>query len=155
MTVKRIVIATDFAESAEQALEYATELARTQGAELILLHVYVELPPYPEVASAQVVAIHEEQRRWVEAALDERARRARGAGLLARPLVRTGSPATMIARTAEEEGADMVVVGTHGRSGLDRLLLGSVAERVVRLAPCPVLVVKSRETATAARPAAA
>ena len=155
MNVRRILIATDFAESAEHALDYATELARTQAAELVLLHVYVELPPYPEVASAQVAAIYEEQRRWVETALEERARRARGAGLLARPLVRTGSPAGVIARTAEEEGADMVVVGTHGRSGLDRLLLGSVAERVVRLAPCPVLVVKMKDAATAARPAAA
>lgn len=155
MNVRRILVATDFAESAEQALDYATELARTQAAELVLLHVYVEPPPYPEVASAQVATIYEEQRRWVETALEERGRRARGAGLLARSLVRTGSPAAVIARTAEEEGADMVVVGTHGRSGLDRLLLGSVAERVVRLAPCPVLVVKMKDAATAARPAAA
>ena len=153
MTFKRIVIATDFAESAERALDYAAELARMQGAELILLHVFAGLPAYPEVASVQLATIFEEQRRWVEDQLQQRAERAQTTGVRVRPLVRTGSPAAMIAQTAQEEGADLVVVGTHGRSGLDRFLLGSVAERVVRTAPCPVLVVKTAATATAARAA--
>jgi len=153
MTLTRIVIATDFAESAERALDYAVELARMQGAELILLHVFAVLPAYPEMASAQLAAIFEEQRRWVEDELEQRAQRARATGVLMRPLVRTGSPAAMIAQTAQEEGADMVVVGTHGRSGLDRLMLGSVAERTVRIAPCPVLVVKTQQHAAAARAA--
>jgi nucleotide-binding universal stress UspA family protein len=143
VSFRRILVATDFEESAEQAIACAVELARADGAELVLLHVYMDLPTYPEVAAGRVEAIYEEQRRWVEGELERRARAARGRGLLASPLVRTGSPAPTIARVAAEERADLVVVGTHGRSGLDRLVLGSVAERVVRQAPCPVLVVKA------------
>ena len=146
MTFRRIVVATDFAESAERALACAVELARSHSAELLLLHVYMDLPAYPEVTAGQVQAIYEEQRRWVDETLERRARSARAAGLLARAIVRTGPPASTIAETAAEEEADLVVVGTHGRSGLDRLIVGSVAERVVRLATCPVLVVKTADT---------
>ena len=71
-------------------------------------------------------------------------------GLLARAVLRTGSPASTIAEMARQEGADLIVVGSHGRAGLDRLILGSVAERVVRLASGPVLVVKSAEAAARA-----
>ena len=149
MTFRRILVATDFAESAEQALACAVQLARRHGAELMLLHVYMDLPAYPEITAGQVVAIYEEQRGWIEAALERRARRARSEGLLARALLRTGPAASTIAQTAREESADLVMVGTHGRAGLDRLILGSVAERVVRLAPCPVLVVKSTDSACA------
>jgi nucleotide-binding universal stress UspA family protein len=150
MGFRRILVATDFAESAERALATAMDLARVHGAELVLLHVYMDLPAYPEVTAGQVEAIYEEQRRWVGDALERRARSARAAGLLARALVRTGPPAATIAEAATNEGADLIVVGTNGRSGLDRLIVGSVAERVVRVAPCPVLVVKIRETATRA-----
>ena len=144
MSFRRILVATDFAESAEEALARAVDLGRTHGAELLLLHVFVDLPAYPEVSAGRVEAIYEEQRRWVEAELERQARRARSQGLLARPVLRTGAPASTIAEVAAEERADLVVVGTHGRTGLDRLVVGSVAERVVRLAPCPVLVVKRR-----------
>ncbi|HEX3179387.1 MAG TPA: universal stress protein [Methylomirabilota bacterium] len=147
MTFRRILVATDFAESAERALECAVDLAKIHGAELVLLHVYMDLPAYPEVSAGQVATIYEEQRRWVDDALDRRARSARASGVLARALVRTGAPAPVIAETAADERVDLVVVGTHGRSGLDRLLVGSVAERVVRTAPCPVLVAKTRTTA--------
>jgi universal stress protein A len=150
VTFRRILVATDFAESAERALTCAVQLARRHGAELILLHVYMDLPAYPEITAGQVEAIYEEQRRWIESALERRARSARGEGLLARALLRTGPAASTIAETAAEEAADLLVVGTHGRSGLDRLILGSVAERVVRLATCPVLVIKSAETAARA-----
>ena len=150
MTFRRILVATDFAESAERALACAVQLARQHGAELILLHVYMDLPAYPEITAGQVEAIYEEQRRWIEDALERRARAARGEGLLARTRLRTGPAASTIAATAMEERADLLVVGTHGRSGLDRLIVGSVAERVVRLAPCPVLVVKTAEAAARA-----
>jgi universal stress protein A len=126
------------------------QLARRHAGELILLHVYMDLPAYPEITAGQVEAIYEEQRRWIETALERRARAARGEGLLARALLRTGPAAPTIAQTAKEESADLIVVGTHGRAGLDRLVLGSVAERVVRLAACPVLVVKSGERAACA-----
>ena len=150
MNFRRILVATDFAESAERALACAVQLARRHGAELILLHVYMDLPAYPEVTAGQVEAIYEEQRGWIESALERRARSARTEGLLARAVLRTGSPASTVAEMARREGADLIVVGSHGRAGLDRLILGSVAERVVRLASCPVLVVKSAEAAARA-----
>jgi nucleotide-binding universal stress UspA family protein len=148
VSFRRILAATDFAESAERALACAIDLGRLHGAELLLLHVYMDPPAYPEVAAGQVQAIYDEQRRWVDETLERRARSARAKGLLARALVRTGPPASAIADTARDERADLIVVGTHGRSGLDRLIVGSVAERVVRLAPCPVLVIKMLDTAT-------
>lgn len=146
MTFRRILVATDFAESAERALTCGVQLARRHGAELLLLHVYMDLPAYPEITAGQVEAIYEEQRRWIEDALERRARAARAEGLLARALLKTGPAASTIAETAAKEGADLIAVGTHGRSGLDRLIVGSVAERVVRLASCPVLVVKAADT---------
>jgi nucleotide-binding universal stress UspA family protein len=150
VTFRRILVATDFAESAERALACAVQLARRHGAELVLLHVYMDLPAYPEITAGQVEAIYEEQRRWIDSALERRARSARSEGLRARALLRTGPAASTIADTAREEGADLLVVGTHSRSGLDRLIVGSVAERVVRLAACPVLVIKTADTAARA-----
>jgi len=145
VTFRRILVATDFAESAERALTCGVQLARRHSAELLLLHVYMDLPAYPEITAGQVEAIYEEQRRWIEDALERRARAARAEGLLARALLKTGPAASTIAETAAKEGADLIAVGTHGRSGLDRLIVGSVAERVVRLASCPVLVVKTAD----------
>jgi nucleotide-binding universal stress UspA family protein len=150
VTFRRILVATDFAESAERAMTCGVQLARRHGAEIILLHVYMDLPAYPEITAGQVETIYEEQRRWIEDALERRARAARAEGLLARAVLKTGPAAATIAETAAAEGVDLIVVGTHGRSGLDRLIVGSVAERVVRLAYCPVLVVKTSEKAARA-----
>jgi nucleotide-binding universal stress UspA family protein len=151
---KRIVSATDFSDTAEAAWELAGELARVHRAEVILVHVFVELPVYPEVAVTTVQRVWEEQRLWVEQQLVERVEAATARGIPARYLLRTGTAAEEITRAADDEGADVVVVGTHGRTGINRLLIGSVAERVVRLAPCPVLTVKPRPTREAARAAA-
>ena len=149
---RRILVATDFAPSAEAAWSSARELARVHGSELLLVHVYVELPPYAEVGAAEVQRIYEEQRRWVQDELDRLAADARAAGLTARALLKVGPPADTITETARDEACDLIVVGTQGRSALDRLLIGSVAERVVRHAACPVLVIKTidRESRRAA-----
>jgi nucleotide-binding universal stress UspA family protein len=87
-------------------------------------------------------------------ALDERVASATARGLAARGVLRTGAAAAEIAKTATEEDAGLIVVGTHGRTGLNRLVIGSVAERVVRIAPCPVLTIKPRPTTQPARAAA-
>ena len=151
---KRIVCATDFSDTADTAWELACELARVHQAETVLVHVFVELPVYPEVAVTSIQRVWEEQRLWVEQQLAERVEAATARGLTARYLLRTGTAAEEIVRATTEEGADLVVVGTHGRTGIDRLLIGSVAERVVRVAPCPVLTVKPRPAREAARAAA-
>ena len=84
----------------------------------------------------------EEQRAWVEQALNERVAAATRDGLTARALIKTGVAAEGIVDAATESDADLIVIGTHGRTGLTRLVVGSVAERVVRLAPRAVLTIK-------------
>jgi nucleotide-binding universal stress UspA family protein len=148
---KRIVCATDFSDTAETAWEIACELARIHQAELVLVHVFVELPVYPEVAVTTIQRVWEEQRAWVEQRLAERVEAATARGLTARYRLRTGTAPEEIARAATDEVADLVVVGTHGRTGINRLVIGSVAERVLRIAPCPVLTVKPRPTRDTAR----
>jgi universal stress protein A len=139
---QRILCATDFSDTAEAAWEIACDLARTHRADLVLVHAFTELPVYPEVAVAGVQRVWEEQRLWVQQALDQRVGAARARGVEARALFATGPAPETIVDTATEERADLIVIGTHGRTGLTRLVIGSVAERVVRIAPCPVLIVK-------------
>ncbi len=140
----KILHPTDFSACAEQARAQAVGLARALGAELILLHVSVETPLYGEglMGMKEVQAVYDAQRKWAEEALAARATETRQAGVAVRLEFTVGVPFKEIVRVAEEEHADMIVMGTHGRGGLDRLLLGSVAERVIRLASCPVLTVR-------------
>lgn len=151
---QRVLCGSDFSDTAEAAWEVACDMARTHRAELILLHVFSEMSSYPDVAVADVQRVWNEQRLWVQQALDQRVAAAQARGLAGRPLLKTGVAAETIADTAAAEGADLLVIGTHGRTGLTRLVIGSVAERVLRLAPCPVLIVKPRAAAAAAARAA-
>ena len=153
---QRIVCATDFSDTAEAAWEMACDLARVHRSTLALVHAFVELPAYaaPDAPGPVVGEIWDEQRRWVQQSLDERVAAARASGLHAKALVMTGSPAPAIAEAAAGEHADLLVIGTHGRTGINRLLIGSIAERVIRIAPCPVLTVKPRPAAEAVRAAA-
>jgi universal stress protein A len=145
---KRIVCATDFSDTAEAAWDLACELARTHEAELVLVHVFIELPIYSEVAVTSI------QQVWEEQQLTARIQTAVKRGLGARYLLKTGTAPDEIVQAANDEHADLIVVGTHGRTGIERLVIGSVAERVVRTAPCPVLTVKPRATREVARAAA-
>ena len=86
------------------------------------------------------------QRTWAEETLEVRVTDLRQRGIKARWRLQVGVPFEAIVRVAEEEQAGMIVMGTHGRSGLNRVLLGSVAERVIRLAPCPVLTVRQTKS---------
>jgi nucleotide-binding universal stress UspA family protein len=154
---QRIVCATDFSDTAEAAWESACELARVLRAELVLVHVFTELPVYPEIAVVEVARVWEESREWVEQALKERVAAAVERGLNARWLLKTGVAPEGVVEAATETRADLIVIGTQGRTGLARLVLGSVAEKVVRIAPVPVLVIKppaahesARETERAA-----
>jgi universal stress protein A len=151
---KRIACGTDFSDTAETAWELACELARIHHAELILVHVFIEMPVYAEASAITITQVWEEQRAWVEQQLVERAEAATKRGLTARYLLRTGTAPDQIVQAATDEAADLIVIGTHGRSGIERLFIGSVAERVVRHAPCPVLTVKPRAQHEAVRAAA-
>jgi nucleotide-binding universal stress UspA family protein len=143
---KKICCPVDFSEPSRHALDEAIELARRLGAELTVAHVQVPLAPAATdvlvssrgILEAEGVLEARELDAWrVDA--QERLNAPVKASVLA------GDAAAEIAKLAGDQGMDLVVVGTHGRTGVRRLVLGSVAERVVRLAPCPVLVVRRRE----------
>ena len=137
----KIVHPTDFSACAEQARALAVELARALGAELILLHVAVDAAPFREglMSVRELERLFAEQRDWANHALEERAAEARRLGVTAVARIVTGAPAQKIVETAGTEGAAFIVMGTHGRNVLERFLLGSVADRVVRTAPCAVV----------------
>ena len=157
--VTRILVPTDFSETADAALAYAKELAAKLDASLHVLHVMsdpyaaamyvpeVYAPPSPE---AQARAL-EKTRERLRARLDEE-EEARFHGACA---IVTGLTAKQIVTYAVEHGVDLIVMGTHGRRGVTHLLLGSVAEHVVRTAPCPVLTVRAPKSTATVESAAA
>ena len=144
--VQRILVPVDFSPYSKEALSYAKEVAALYGAGLQVLHT-IEEPAYPYFytpgGTFSPVEQLEALREKAESALDELLKETAGPAVPAERYVATGRPASEIARFAEERDSDMVVIATHGLTGLERLLVGSTAEQVVRLAPCPVFTVKS------------
>jgi universal stress protein A len=143
----RLLVPTDFSAGSEQAWAVARRLAARLDAELILVHVLVETPLYSEGPFTMQRArdVFDAARAWAVKMLGEWTATAASAGLSARWVIKTGVPHQEIVEAAVQERADLIVIGTHGRGGLDRALLGSVADRVIRLAPCPVVAVRETE----------
>jgi universal stress protein A len=144
---ERILVPTDFSAGSERAWAVARQLAGPLGAELILFHVVIEAPLFSEGPFTMKDArdVFSAAREWANTALGEWTAAATASGLRARSSVGIGAPHKEIIAAAALEHADLIVMGTQGRGGLDRALLGSVAERVIRLAPCPVLAVRQTE----------
>ena len=140
----RIVVPTDFSDCSEEAWALAKRVAGTLGSEVVLAHILVEPIVYgdPSGAADSTLQLFEQGRKWVEDELEKWASAARAEGTTVRTIVRTGSANEEIVNLATDERAELIIMGTHGRHGMAHLLLGSVAERVVRTAPCPVLVVR-------------
>ena len=136
--IERILAATDFSLCSLAALEYAEELARRFDVSLLLLHA-TGAPSMP-------AEVHGPSGDAAAYALTRSVERLREHGLTVRGLLRPGSAADEIVRTAEVERASLIVMGTHGRTGVVRVLMGSVAERVVREARCPVLTVRFQKS---------
>jgi nucleotide-binding universal stress UspA family protein len=137
MNANKILVPTDFSQASEEALRWATSLARDTGAVLTIAHV--EEPPMAYAGELPLVPdeeTREELRRSLAGTLPGDATVSFEHKLL------VGDPAAAIVDLAERENADLIVMGSHGRKGLTRLLMGSVAEAVVRKAKCPVLTVK-------------
>jgi universal stress protein A len=145
-SVKRILVPTDFSDPSGEALATAMTLARGAGGTLDLVHVAVEasfaLPPPIDVATVPIDMAKVMER--VTDGLRAEETRVREAGLACESAVLIGRPDAEIVSRATATGAELIVMGTHGRSGLAHALLGSVAERVVQHAPCPVLIVPKR-----------
>jgi universal stress protein A len=140
----RIIVPTDFSDCSEEAWALAQRVAGAFAAELVLVHVLAEPPPHGAgpFSLDRAEEVYEGSRKWVEESLHAWAAKAKSKGLNVRVALRAGEPDQEIIALATDELADLVVVGTHGRGGIDRALLGSVADRVIRTAPCPVLTVR-------------
>jgi len=137
--LKKILVPVDFSDCSRKALRYALSFARQFGAELTLLHV---VQPYLPVA--EMALVETESTEDAHEALQE-LRGLVGDEVPCRTLVRTGSPPYEILGAAKELGIDLLILSTHGRSGLEHVLMGSTTDKVVRQAGCPVLVVREHE----------
>jgi nucleotide-binding universal stress UspA family protein len=151
VTPKTILVPSDLGEGAEEALDYACELARSFGATITVVNV-VTLPSLgvPELGVALTGSMMDsmiaDNLRALEKLIESRKDRAK----FEKPILKTGDPRDIINDTAKTIGADLIVMSTHGRRGVSRVLLGSVTELVVRTAPCPVLTVRMHAHAAAA-----
>jgi nucleotide-binding universal stress UspA family protein len=145
MSATKILFPTDFSTMGQAALELATSLARERDAKLVIVHV--EEPPMAYGGGELYYGIEEPNREQLQKMLSEVLPTDPAVGYEHRLVI--GSPATAIVYLAERENVAMIVMPTHGRTGLTRVLMGSVAEEVVRKAKCPVLTVKA---APAAKP---
>ena len=142
--MRTILVPTDFSETAEHALDFAVKLAAQFDARIHLLDV-ITLPSIAtmEVGLTLAQPMIEAMLAGAQKALSEAALARQGKAMFAPVRYEIGDARTVIVDVAQTIGADMIVMGTHGRRGVSRFLLGSVAEAVVRTAPCPVLVVRT------------
>ncbi len=142
MEIRQILAPTDFSEYSKQTLDRARELARAFGATLVLLHV-VELPAYPIEGlppSRLGGSLLEDLEQQAISRLAQVLANEAEVEVVRRVVI--GVPYRKIVEVAEAEKVDLIVMATHGRTGLGHLVMGSVAERVVRTAPCPVLTIR-------------
>ena len=140
LSVKTILVPLDFSDESRKALAYAAPFARQFGAEIVLLHV-VEPVATPDFAKSFPLALDNE--KLMNAARDQLDHISRLEGVRGKTLVRYGRSFQEIAGAARGLKADLIILSTHGYTGLKHVLLGSTTERVVRHAPCPVLVVRA------------
>ena len=154
--MKHVLVATDLSPIADAALERAIAFAARDSAKLTVAYVEPDYAATPAMSEMESAAILEwataagDGKSAVEEEVAERARRGRDLGIEATAILRQGHPDDTIPEIATEIGADLVVIGTHGRTGIKRFLLGSVAEHVVRHAGVPVVVVRPQAAAAAA-----
>ncbi len=146
MNVNTILVPSDFSADAEKALSTATELAKLFGARIVVLHAYhVDIPMVSPMAGGYALpqGFYEDLRSQATAQVEKLSKEAATEGIEATGIVLQEPAAFAIAAQAESLPADLIVMGTRGLTGLKHVVLGSVAERVVRTAPCPVLTVKA------------
>ena len=143
--LKRILVATDLTPASEPAFAEALRLAADADAELVLAHAY-EMPYLADsavIAAATLQQLDVKLREELDAKLSALAERAKARGIRVRTLMLIGSPYDVIPRVVSEERADLLVAGTHGRNGLGRFILGSVASSLLATSSCPVLTVRA------------
>ena len=147
ISLQRILVPVDFSALSKKALRYAGKLSQEFNAEISLLHVVEpDLPPFfdgtaiapPTISNSASASRTNRMKSWISSA--------RSAGVTRiRSIIRTGLPAHQIVEAARNMDVDLIVIATHGHAGWKHFAIGSTAERVVRAAPCPVLVVREKE----------
>jgi nucleotide-binding universal stress UspA family protein len=144
MQIKTILFPTDFSQGARAAMDHAVSLARDYDAKLILLYVIqdISIAEWYIPSSLSVTDLVEDMQKSAWKEMDKWAAEVSAKVKTVEKTVVRGVPFVEIIRTAKEKGADLLVIGTHGRTGIDHMLFGSTAEKVVRKAPCPVLTVR-------------
>jgi nucleotide-binding universal stress UspA family protein len=142
--VERILVPLDFSDQAAGVLEWAAHLAEEHGARVLLLHAYHLPVEFQQLEGAYLPPdFWSNVKSEAEQSLGRYAQELQARGLPVEAIVREGYPASVIVDEAQSQRADLIVIGTHGHSGLKHMLLGSIAERVVQKAPCAVLTVKA------------
>ena len=145
--LRSIVVGTDFSVCAARAFAHAVSLAQLSGAKVHLVHVLLEPVQALDVAAALPYPDVEVRKEWEQSArvkLDREVKAAEKRGVTTTAEIRWGRPSDTIVEIAARQKASLIVLGTHGRSALERFLLGSTAERVLRLSPLPVLTVREK-----------
>lgn len=145
--LRRILFASDFSKASNKAFTTALTMAKANRAMLTILHVIVPFAPIvpDQYINAETWAqIDSQARRWSQQQLARLTAKGRKAGIRVAGLLLEGDPAQQITRAARSKRADLLVVGTHGRTGLAKFFVGSVAGRVVATASCPVVTVRSK-----------
>ena len=145
--LRRIMHPTDFSRASGAAFSRALAEARTNRASLLLIHVLAPVIPMAGegyVSPSVYEQMSEAGRAWAQKQMKRLLARARAAHVRARGMLLEGVPHEAIVRAAKRQRADLIVIGTHGRTGVARFFLGSVAARVTATAPCPVLTVRGR-----------
>lgn len=142
--IKKVLVPIDFSDYSKSALKYAVNFAKSFNAEIILVYV-VEPVIYPPDFSMGQIAMPSINAEWDDRAKDELQKLAKsditGAENV-KTIIKTGKPFVEIIETAKEENVDLIIIATHGHSGVEHILFGSTAEKVVRKAPCPVLTLR-------------
>ena len=144
LNIKKVLVPIDFSDYSKSALKYAINFSKQFKAEVILVYV-IEPIIYPPDFSMGQIAMPSVNTEWDERAKDELAKLAKNeipAELPSKTVIKTGKPFVEIIETATEEDVDIIIIATHGHTGVEHILFGSTAEKVVRKAPCPVLTLR-------------
>lgn len=143
-TIKKVLVPIDFSDYSKSALKYAVNFAKSFNAEIILVYV-VEPVIYPPDFSMGQIAMPSINAEWDDRAKEELQKLAKSEIVEmanVKTIIKTGKPFVEIIETAKEENIDLIIIATHGHSGVEHILFGSTAEKVVRKAPCPVLTLR-------------
>ena len=144
--IRRILFPSDFSPASRAAFAKAVSLAKQNRAEVVVAHVLTPIMPTADgyISPDAYAQMEDASRRYAKKHVDALVAKARQMGVRARGLVLEGAPSDRIVRAARGQRADLIVMGTHGRTGIARFVLGSVASRVVSHAACPVLTVRGK-----------